>query len=211
MKLTKYAHACVTIESSGTTILVDPGTFTEGVADLLRVADAVLVTHDHFDHYDADAIRAELQARPELPVFAPSTVAGALDGANVTAVASGDSFQIGGISVEAFVEPHAFIYGEQPQTPNAAFLIGGSVYHPGDTFFVPDVTIDTLLVPTSGPWVKLGEAIQFVIDAKPRQAIQIHEVLLSDLGQQMSARMLGPDGFGGVPFTILPVGESVEI
>ncbi|GAA4403474.1 MBL fold metallo-hydrolase [Tsukamurella soli] len=209
MKLTKYGHACVTIESGGTTILVDPGTFTEERVELLRSADAVLITHDHFDHYDADAIRAELAARPGLPVYAPGSVAGELDG--VTEVSTGDEFTVAGIAVQAFIEPHAFIYGDQPQTPNAAFLIGGAVYHPGDTFFVPDVAIDTLLVPTSGPWVKLGEAIQFAIDAKPRRAIQIHEMLLTEMGQQMSARMIGPDGFGTVPLEILPVGGFVEV
>ncbi|MDX6252098.1 MAG: hypothetical protein QOF10_5458, partial [Kribbellaceae bacterium] len=32
MKLTKYSHACVTLEKDGKVLLVDPGTFAEDAA-----------------------------------------------------------------------------------------------------------------------------------------------------------------------------------
>jgi L-ascorbate metabolism protein UlaG (beta-lactamase superfamily) len=34
----------------------------------------VLITHDHFDHFDEKTITAALQARPELQVYAPAAV-----------------------------------------------------------------------------------------------------------------------------------------
>ncbi|MDF0528337.1 MBL fold metallo-hydrolase [Tsukamurella sp. 8F] len=213
VKLTKYAHACVTVESAGATVLLDPGAFNPERAELMRAADAVLITHDHFDHYDADAIGTEIAQRPGLPVYAPESIAGRVDG--VTAVWTGDEFTVGAISVRVYVQPHAFIYADQPQTPNAAFLLtadGTSVYHPGDTYFVPDAAVDTLLVPTSGPWTKLGEAVQFVVDVSPRRAIQIHEYLASELGRQVSDKYLDASGgFTNVPFSSLADGASVEL
>ena len=51
MKLTKYEHACFSVEHDGMTLVVDPGNFTtdfiapEGVI-------AVVITHEHSDHFD---------------------------------------------------------------------------------------------------------------------------------------------------------------
>ena len=56
---------------------------------------------------------------------------------------------------------HAEIYDGLPGCANVGFVLGG-VYHPGDAPHVPDVGVDTLLVPVSGPWLKIGEALGFV-------------------------------------------------
>jgi hypothetical protein len=45
----------------------------------------------------------------------------------------------------------------------------------------------------------------------PEQVIQIHELLLSELGQQAVARFISPDMLSTVPLTILPVGGSVTV
>ena len=41
--------------------------------------------------------------------------------------------------------------------------------------------------------------------------MQIHEAMLSELGQQSAARFLGPDGLGPVPVLILPAGETITL
>ena len=52
MRLTKFGHACVRVEHAGVRVVIDPGGFTDrGAVD---GADAVLITHQHADHYDAD-------------------------------------------------------------------------------------------------------------------------------------------------------------
>ena len=50
MRLTKFGHACIRIEHDGHTLVIDPGGFTEPEA--VDGADAVLITHQHPDHYD---------------------------------------------------------------------------------------------------------------------------------------------------------------
>ena len=56
MRITKLGHACVRIEHAGVTVVIDPGVFTDvGAVD---GADAVLITHEHPDHYLADHLRA---------------------------------------------------------------------------------------------------------------------------------------------------------
>ncbi|GLY29240.1 MBL fold metallo-hydrolase [Kineosporia sp. NBRC 101731] len=211
MKLTKYVHACVVLEDQGTTIVVDPGTFATNARELLSTADAVLITHDHFDHLDIEAVKEIVAQRPELPVYAPASVIEQIGAGHLTEATDGLTFSVGPVPVQVFLTGHAKIHPDMTMPDNAAYLIGGSVYHPGDTYLVPGVAVDTLLVPTSGPWTKLGEAVDFVRAVNPRQALQIHEAMLSEIGQQSTAHFLGEKGLTKTPFTLLPVGESIEI
>lgn len=212
MQLTKYAHATVTLENDGKTLLIDPGVFTANAADLLTTADAVLISHDHGDHFEKDAISAALDARPELRVYGPDTIVAALDhGDQVVAVHAGDHLDVAGFAVEVFGEKHAVIHADFPVTDNVGFLVDGNVFHPGDAYLVPGVAVKTLLLPTSGPWAKLGEAVDYVREVKPALSVQIHEALLSEIGQQGTAAMLGEQGLTGIPMTILADGESLAV
>lgn len=215
MKLTRHIHACVTIERDGTTIVIDPGTLTPNAADLLREADAVLVTHDHFDHFDADAVRTALEERPELHVYGPQTVIDALTesggAAQTTAITDDTELAVGPIEVRAFAGLHGVIHPELNVHQNVTYLVDGTVLHPGDSYSAPGVPVDTLLLPTSGPWTVTAQAIDFVRAVAPRQSIPIHDAMLSDLGRMGADRMLGERGLTGVPMLPLQPGESVEL
>ena len=58
MELTKYGHACVAVSDAGQRLVIDPGAFTE--ASALEGASAVLVTHEHPDHFVPARLRAAL-------------------------------------------------------------------------------------------------------------------------------------------------------
>ncbi|QCR42376.1 MBL fold metallo-hydrolase [Curtobacterium sp. SGAir0471] len=213
MQLTKYNHATVVLEQDGTTLVLDPGAFTPEAADLVRSATAVLVTHEHFDHLDVDAVRAGLDANPELVVRGPRPVVDQLgdhDG-RVVAVGAGDTFSVGAFDVRVFGEQHAVIHRDVPVIPNVGYLVDGTVFHPGDAYLVPGVPVPTLLLPTSGPWTHTAEAVDYVREVQPERVVQIHEAMLSELGQQSTARFLGPDVLGTVPVTILASGESITV
>lgn len=213
MQLTKYNHATVVLEQDGTTLVIDPGVFTPESADLVRAAVGVLITHEHPDHVDVEAVQAGLAADPALVVRAPQAVVDQLgdhDG-RVVAVSVGDAFDIGPFPVRVFGEEHAVIHPDIPTIANVGYLVGGTVFHPGDAYLVPGVPVRTLLVPTSGPWTKTEHAIDHVRSVAPERAVQIHELMLSEVGQQSAAQMLGEDGLGGVPMSILPVGTTIEV
>jgi L-ascorbate metabolism protein UlaG (beta-lactamase superfamily) len=213
MELTKQAHACVSLYKGDSSLVVDPGTFTPNAAELAARTDAVLITHEHFDHFDEQVIAAALDARPDLKVYGPAAVTARWQdhGDQVTAVAAGDRFRVAGFEVTVFGGAHAPIHKDIPRVANVGFLIDGMIYHPGDSYYVPAVPVQTLLLPTSGPWTKLGEAADFVRSVSPERAVQIHEIMLSDTGQQSTAMFLSPKMLTSVPLTIVPAGETITV
>lgn len=187
MRLTKFGHSCVRIEHDGAVLVIDPGSFTERAA--LDGVDAVLVTHEHADHLDLDALADALAKRPAVTIQTHPSVASKMEalGDVVTSVESGQRFAAAGIPVRAYGGWHAEIHPEIPRVPNLGFVINDTVCHPGDSFDVPDdVQIDTLFVPVSAPWLKLAEAVAFVRAVAPRRAFALHDALLSDAGHAVT-------------------------
>ncbi len=214
MKITKHAHACVELDHDGHGLLIDPGAFTPNAAELIARASAVLITHEHYDHVNTEALDAELSSRTDLSVWGPSSVTGRWTGeypGQVHTVRHGDTFIANGLNVAVHGETHASIHADIPRVANVGYLVEGSVYHPGDAYHVPDAAVSTLLVPTSGPWTKLGEAVDYVRAVNPDNIIQIHEIMLSEAGQQAAARFLSPSMLTRVALTLLPAGESMDV
>jgi L-ascorbate metabolism protein UlaG (beta-lactamase superfamily) len=213
VKLTKYEHACVTVEKDGASFVIDPGAFSQDAAQIIAGAGAILLTHEHFDHVNEAAINAALGERPDLRVYAPAALAEtfAAHADQFTAVSAGDELKIAGFTITVHGRMHAVIHADFPPVVNVGYLIDDAVYHPGDAYFVPDPPVDTLLLPTSGPWMKIGEAADYVREVRPRRVVQIHEMLLSDIGLNLASMLLGEKGLTGKPLEAVPVGESVTL
>jgi len=218
MKLTKYTHSCVRLEKDGRVLVLDPGNFSES-AEALESAEAVLVTHEHADHIDVPAVVDALRANAGLAVFAPARVAGQLqdkatgEAARIHAVNPGSTFQAAGFEIRSFGGQHALIHPQIPVVANIGYLVDGNVYHPGDSFVVPDgISVKTLLVPLHAPWSKSAEVLDFVIAVRAPRAFQIHDGLLNENGlkiveghvQRISAKY-------GTEYTHLAARESVEV
>ena len=211
MNLTKHTHATVVLSKDDTSLVIDPGAYTPNSRELVAGTTAVLITHDHPDHFDADMLNAALREQPELRVWAPASVVEALDADATRAipVSSGDSFEAAGFRVAVVGEHHSPIHPDLPPMDNVGYLIDGNVYHPGDSYVVPDATVTTLLVPTSGPWAKLDAGVDFVRAVKPARAIQIHDLMLSDVGRGSTAQFFGD--LTGIPLETLEPGQTVTV
>lgn len=173
MRITKYTHACVRLDHDGRVLVIDPGTWSEPGA--LTGADAVLVTHEHADHVDVLRL-----AGLGVPVYAPATAR--IPRLEIIGVAVGEEFTAAGFRVRALGGRHATIYGDQPDCANLGYLVDEAVYHPGDSLHVPDVPVETLLMPAQGSWMKTAEAIDFVNAVKPQRTFPIHDAQLNHRG-----------------------------
>jgi L-ascorbate metabolism protein UlaG (beta-lactamase superfamily) len=212
MRLTKLEHACVRLEKDSTSVVVDPGIWS--APGTLDGAAAVLVTHEHFDHLDADALRAALGSDPDLTLWANASVAGQFGefGDRVHTVQAGDAVDVAGFTVHVYGREHALLYQEIPVIANTGFLVDGTVFHPGDSFTVPEAGVDMLLLPVSAPWLKVSEMIDYAREVAPRQGLAIHDALLSDKGLAVLANWLGLAGKpSGASFERVDPGSVVDL
>jgi L-ascorbate metabolism protein UlaG (beta-lactamase superfamily) len=192
MKLTKMKHSCVRLEKDGRTLVIDPGALSE--PDAAAGADAVLVTHEHADHFDEGRLRAALDAAPGAELWTLASVADQVAAAfpgRVHTVGEGDAFTAAGFEVQVHGRLHAVIHPDIPRITNVGYLVDGSVFHPGDALTVPGVPVDTLLLPVMAPWNKISEVIDYVREVAPRRAIDVHDALLTDLARPVYDRQIG--------------------
>lgn len=213
MLLTFWGHSCVTIDHEGRRLAVDPGVFSD-VAAALEGAEAVLVTHEHPDHVLVDAVAAHLAAHPEAVAHVTGAVAVALaaqgaDAARVHVLSPGEHLTAAGVEVEVGGGAHAVIHPDIPVAVNVTLLLGGAVWHPGDSLDVPPAGVRVLLTPVGGPWLRLADAIDYVRAAKPELVVPIHGGMFTPDGLTTPLGLVGR--LGGAPLRPMAVGESLEL
>jgi L-ascorbate metabolism protein UlaG (beta-lactamase superfamily) len=210
VRVTKFTHSCLRIEGAGV-LVVDPGEFSE--ASVLDSADAVLITHEHFDHVDVAAVTAAVTRRPELRIFAHEAVLPLLSGVAeaTTAVTAGQEFEAAGYRVRAFGGQHAIIHPYVPIFANLGFVIddgAGNLYHPGDSFVVPDIEVETLFVPLNAPWATIAESLEFVRTVRPGRAFALHDGLVNERGSAVYGKHL--ESFSETKFRQVAPGSVLD-
>lgn len=183
MRITKFGHSCVRVEHEGATVVLDPGMFADPHA--LDGVDAVLITHEHPDHYQPELLRGS-----DAPVFTIDAVAARIredapDVAERTTVVEPGQQLVAGLPVRVVGELHAVIHPEMPRFFNSGYVItcgGQRVYHPGDALTPPGEHVDVLLAPVCAPWMKASEAVDFAREVKAPRNLAIHDRVYSEFG-----------------------------
>ncbi|HEU4913941.1 MAG TPA: MBL fold metallo-hydrolase [Candidatus Saccharimonadales bacterium] len=210
MKLTKYNHACVIIEEDGQKVIIDPGAFMPALPDVTGTA-ALVITHEHPDHFYPDHINDIVAANPDIEIFAAEGIAEKLPDLSIATAVPGEEMTAGSFTFTFFGGRHALIHKTIPRPNNVGVLINKAVYYPGDSFDTPNVSPQVLLVPTSAPWLKIGEAIDFIDQVKPKICIPTHNALQSEIGESLTGDWLrGICQKHGITFRHLPPSESID-
>lgn len=188
MKITKFGHACILVEEGEGRILIDPGSHA-GEVNVENVS-AILVTHNHQDHLDPDLIKSILEKSPDAQLIAPAEAGKTLEEAGIahTDIEDGQEILVADVSIRSTGRQHAYIYGDTPKCQNTGYMIANRVYHPGDSFHVPEEPVEILALPVAGPWMKLAECIDFAKQIKPRVVIPIHDAFLRPEAVSMMRR-----------------------
>lgn len=190
MKLTKYQHACFTVEDDEQLIVVDPGGFSTDFIAPEHVV-AIVVTHIHGDHFDSEQLAAIIDKNPEAVIVGHQEVLAQIETFTKKVVGSGEVFEVGPFKLQFFGGEHAIIHPSFKTFANLGVLVNDLLYYPGDSFTVPNASVDTLALPVAGPWLKIGEVIDFYAEVGPRLAFPTHDAVLSEVGQESVDQWIG--------------------
>ena len=92
------------------------------------------------------------------------------------------------------------------------FLVDGEVFHPGDSYTVPEDPAGTLLLPGNGPWHSTAQMIDYARAVAPRRGFIIHDALLSETGLAVLDMFVGLcAGPHDAKYTRLEPGTSVDL
>lgn len=211
MRITKYEHACFVASIGDKKLVVDPGSFTVPLPDTNNVV-AVVVTHEHADHWTPEHLQRIKEGSPDVRFFGPAGVAAAATDFEFTVVKDGQKIEVEPFTLEFFGEKHAEIHKSIPLVDNVGVMVNDSVYYPGDSFTQGPVGVELLAVPASAPWLKIGEVMDYVAEAKPKRSFATHDMINSVIGNSMAGqRITAVTKDGGGEFVVLAPGESVEI
>jgi L-ascorbate metabolism protein UlaG (beta-lactamase superfamily) len=212
MKLTKLEHAALILELDGQKLFIDPGSLTSALTETNN-AVAVVLTHEHADHWTSAQLDRIREQNPEVRIFGPQGVVAAAAQYPVTAVTAGESIEVGAFTLQFFGEQHAVIHESIPVIDNVGVLVNGELYYGGDSFTVPaDVRVGTLAVPAGAPWLKISEVIDYVIAVRPKRSFPTHEMVLSRFGKDLAnASIAAATEQVGGEFWALEPGDSLEI
>ncbi len=212
MKITKYEHACLVVEEQGQKLIIDPGVYSPSLIDFSNVA-GVVVTHVHGDHLDIDKLRAAYTQNPGAKFFAPQEVLDEVKGAvPMIAITNGDKKEVGPFQLEFFGTTHAIIHESTPKFQNSGVMVNSILYYPGDSFTIPHVPVKVLALPSGAPWLKISEAMDFLMAVKPEQVFPTHNAVLSDMGNEFHDGRLGATASQiGTRYAILKPGDSLSL
>ncbi len=193
MRISYLGHSCLLVEVGPTTLLLDPGSFADILADpearpaAAMNPTAVLVTHAHPDHVDPPTVAALVAANGTM-VHAEAGAAELLVKADVAphVLAPGETLQLGEdptgtVEVDAVGGEHAVIHPDVPRVGNIGLLVraeGRTLFHPGDSYGVVPEGVDVLAVPLNAPWTSVRETVEFVRAVAPGTVVPIHDGLL---------------------------------
>jgi L-ascorbate metabolism protein UlaG (beta-lactamase superfamily) len=205
----------LTVAQDGAQLIIDPGSFSATLPELSGTV-GVVVTHEHADHWTPAHLRSILAAAGDIPVFGPQGVADAAAGFDVTVAAPGETHTVGPFTLRFFGGRHEVIHSSIPVVDNVGVLVDEKLYYPGDSYAVPalpsGVRVPLLAAPVGAPWLKIGEAMDFVLATAPEVVFGTHDRTLSAAGLDMGRARLGWSAaqHGGRLHT-LEDGESIEV
>ena len=206
MNIQKIGHCCLVIDTKGTRIVTDPGSFTAEENKNLKNVDFVLFTHEHQDHYHLESLKVIIENNPKVIVYANDSLSEILKTENIPhmTILHGETIMLGEIEINGIGEKHAEIHSSIPLSGNIGFMIDQRLWYPGDAFTNPERPVEILALPVSGPWLKISEVIDYALLIKPKVVIPVHD----NIGFSMMVNRFLPMFLAPINAEFVPLGAG---
>ena len=209
MKISKFEHALLVIDLEGSQLVIDPGSYST-LPKLENVA-AIVLTHLHDDHTFAPHIRSIKEQFPNALIFGTQEVANKLEDVKVQVVYHGDRHQVGPFILDFYGDLHQVIHRSIPLVQNVGLMVNSTLYYPGDSYTIPEQSVEILACPSSAPWLRISDVIDFLEQIRPANCFSTHNALLSEHGHKLqNGRIKEVVEKHGGTFRYLAAGDSWE-
>lgn len=206
MKITKFVHSCLLVETPERVALFDPGTYSEPALDVSKIdrLDDIFITHEHADHCSIDLIKQLVEKFPDVRITSTPDVVAQLAKENIKA---SDQAPEG---VAFFEAPHESV-APNPTPQNIGIHYLDKLSDPGDSHSFNE-TKTILALPITAPWGTSDRALELVLELKPKYVLPIHDWHWDEATRASSynnfERILGEQD---ITFYKLQTGQPVEI
>ncbi len=189
MRVQKLEHACLIIGDKQK-LIIDPGEFTTLPSEIKDIS-TIVVTEEHFDHFSPENITQIVAANPEAQIFSTAAVAAQLEeqGIKTTAVTEDQVVETGGFKLSFTIGEHAPVYQKSP-CGVITVQVDNFLYYAADSYIPPSASVKVLALPTSGPWFKIEEVIDYAKSIDSKLVLATHNYLNSDSGNDVTNRFL---------------------
>lgn len=210
MRISKYEHALLVVEQAAAQLVIDPGSYSNLPA--LQNVVAVVFTHLHDDHTSLEHAQTISRNFPAVKMFGTQEVVEKLTGLNVQAVYHGDHYEVGPFQIDFYGDLHQVIHRSIPLVQNVGVMVNSQLYYSGDSYTFPEQSVEILACPTSAPWLRISDVIDFLDLIKPKKCFATHNALLSEQGHALQNNRVQQivEKHGG-EFRYLNVGESWQL
>ncbi|MEM1578284.1 MAG: MBL fold metallo-hydrolase [Archaeoglobaceae archaeon] len=170
VEITYLKHAGFKIKGSKV-VYIDP----YDISTTLEKADLILVTHDHFDHFDIKAIK-RLSKSDTVIVHPKGCV---IEGFESCSLAEGETRVVKDVEIKTV--PAYNVNKPFHKKGGVGYIVnidGIKIYHAGDTDRIPEmknVEVDVALLPIGGTYtMDVKEAVEAAWDIKAKIYIPMH-------------------------------------
>lgn len=179
MKITKYVHSCLLVETEGRVALFDPGAMSQDAFDLegLDRLDDIFITHIHQDHVHVPFLKEILEKFPEARITSTKEVADMLAGEGISAQTQPPDGAV------FFESPHESVEPLFPSPEEIGIHYLDKLTHPGDSHSFKE-TKDILGLPITAPWGSSIKALNLTLSLKPKYVVPIHDWHWSDQARE---------------------------
>lgn len=174
MKITKFVHSCILVETDDYTVLFDPGQFSYESKlfslDKVNRLDAIVITHEHFDHFSLPFVQSVVQKFPDACVISTEKVVADLQAAGIKNAVCESNKRLHVFSTEK----HASLapIGQAPD--NIAVHFDDKLTVGGDRHDLEE-SKDVLALTVTAPWGSMMDAASMALELKPKVVFPVHD------------------------------------